>query len=394
MSIKVLVLGSGLMGPAAAFNALADPDVAQVVVGDREQRQLDACAHKLASMPGAEKLSTARLDLDDQAAVVKTMAGFDVAIGALPWSASLLAIRAALQAGTPLVDLARPDEEQWPELRRAAQAAGVLIILGCGLEPGLTEIMARYLAEKLERVDELHIKVGGIPEKPTPPLGYKIVFGGRQLPLSESDAFVVADGQLQPVPRYSGVEPVFFDSVGACEAWHEGFMPWLMELPALQGLRVGTQKTVRWPGYAAKVTVLKEMGLLSLEPVTVEGGSVAPKKLLDALLYPRVRLEEGERDITVFRVEAVGEKEGRPRRYRIEMVDRYDELGFTSMARTTSFTGAIVARLIARGDLRASGVFSPEQLITGPLFDRLLDELAAAHIHFDLTEEKIEPLGA
>ncbi len=289
MSHKILVLGSGLMGPAAAFNALADPDVAQVVIGDREQRQLDACLRKLAALPGAEKLSTARLDLSDQAAAARLMAGFDVALGALPWLANLVAIRVALQAGTPFVDLARPDEEQWPELRRAAQAAGVLIILGCGLEPGLTEIMARHLAEKLDRVDELHIKVGGIPEKPTPPLGYKIVFGGRQLPLSESDAFIVADGQLQPVPRYSGVEPVFFAGVGACEAWHEGFMPWLLELPALQGLRLGTQKTVRWPGYAAKVTVLKEMGLLSLEPVNVEGVAGAPKKLLDALLYPRGR---------------------------------------------------------------------------------------------------------
>jgi lysine 6-dehydrogenase len=392
MSIKVLVLGSGLMGPAAAFNALADPNVAQVVVSDRDQRQLDACARKLATLPGAEKLTTALLDLDDQAAAVKMMANFDVAIGALPWSASLLAIRAALQAGTPLVDLARPDEGQWPELRQAAKAAGGLVVLGCGLEPGLTEIMARRLAEKLDRVDELHIKVGGIPEKPAPPLGYKIVFGGRQLPLSESDAFIVAEGQLQPVPRYSGVEPVFFAGVGACEAWHEGFMPWLMELPALQGLRVGTQKTVRWPGYAAKVTVLKEMGLLSLEPVTVEGVSVAPKKLLDAVLYPRVRLEEGERDITVFRVEAVGEKEGRQRKYRSEMVDRYDELGFTSMARTTSFTGAIVARMIARGDLQASGVFPPEQLLTGPLLDRLVAELAAAHIRFDLTEEEVETM--
>jgi lysine 6-dehydrogenase len=375
------------MGPAAAFNALADPDVAQVVVGDKEQRQLDACAHKLAGMPGAEKLSTARVDLNDQTTAARLMAVFDVALGALPWSASLLAIRAALQAGTPFVDLARPDEEQWPELRQAAKAAGGLVVLGCGLEPGLTEIMSRHLAEKLERVDELHIKVGGIPEKPAPPLGYKIVFGGRQLPLHESDAFVVENGQLKLVPRYSGVEPVFFAGVGECEAWHEGFLPWLLELPALKNLRVGTQKTVRWPGYAAKVTVLKEMGLLSLEPVTVEGVAVAPKKLLDALLYPRVRLAEGERDITVFRVEAVGEKAGRPRRYRVDMVDRYDELGFTSMARTTSFTGAIVARLIARGDIQATGVFPPEQLLSGPLFERLVAELAAAGIRFELMKE-------
>jgi saccharopine dehydrogenase-like NADP-dependent oxidoreductase len=355
---------------------------------------LDACVSKLAGLKGAEKLATALLDLNDQAAAVKLMASFDAAIGALPWSASVLAIRAALQAGIPLVDLARPDDNQLPGLRREVEAAGGFVVLGCGLEPGLTEIMARYLAEKLDQVDELHIKCGGIPEKPTPPLGYKIVFGGRQLPLSESDALVVEDGQLKPVPRYSGVEPVVFPGVGECEAWHEGFMPWLLELPALKDLQVGTQKTVRWPGYAAKVTVLKEMGLLSQEPVEVDGVQVVPKKLLDALLYPHVRLEEGEKDITVFRVEAVGEKEGHPRRYKIEMVDRYDEkLGFTSMARTTAFTGAIVARMIARGDLKATGILTPEQVIAGPLFDRLVDELAAVNIRFDVTVEGMEALG-
>jgi len=392
--MKILVLGSGLMGPAAAFNAVSDPDVSQVVVCDMDQQQLDACVGKFTGIKGAEKLTTTLLDLNDQAAAVKLMAGFDAAIGALPWSASVLAIRAALQVGTPFVDLARPDDNQLAGLRREVEAAGGVVISGCGLEPGLTEIMARCLAERLDRVDELHIKCGGIPERPTPPLGYKIVFGGRQLPLSESDALVVEGGQLKSVPRYSDVEAVVFPGVGECEAWHEGFMPWLLELPALKNLQVGTQKTVRWPGYAAKVTVLKELGLLSREPVVVGGVQVVPKKLLDALLYPRVRLEEDERDITVFRVEALGEKEGRPRKYKIEMVDRYDEvLGFTSMARTTSFTAAIAARMIARGDLKASGVLPPEQVITGPLFDRLVVELAAADIRFDVTVEKIETLG-
>jgi lysine 6-dehydrogenase len=391
--MRVLVLGGGLMGPAAAFNAMADPDVSRVVVCDASQPQLDACTAKLAGKAGAEKLGTVRLDLNDLAAAAELMAGFDVALGALPWSASLVAVRAAVRAGTPLVDLAVPDYEQVADLGREAVATGVPVVLGCGLEPGLTEIMARHLAERLDRVDELHIKCGGIPEVPTPPLGYKIVFGGWRLPLHESDAHVVEGGQLDLVPRYSGVEIVIFPGVGECEAWHEGFMPWLLDLSALEGLRVGTQKTVRWPGYAAKVTVLKEIGLLSEEPVVVDGVEVAPKKLLDALLYPRVRLEEGEKDITVFRVDAVGDKDGRRWRLRADMVDRYDEvLGFTSMARTTSFTGAIVARMIAHGDIRAAGVLPPEQLVAGPLFDRLLDELAASGIRFDITAEEIRAL--
>ena len=123
----------------------------------------------------------------------------------------------------------------------------------------------------------------------------------------------------------------------------------------------------------------------------VRGVPVVPKELLDAVLYPHVRLEEGERDLTLFRVELLGQKEGRPCRYKAEMVDRYDEgLDLTSMARTTSFPGAIVARMIARGDLRATGALPPEQVITGPLFDRLMAELAELDVQFEITTNLLD----
>jgi saccharopine dehydrogenase-like NADP-dependent oxidoreductase len=292
-----------------------------------------------------------------------------------------------------VVSLTWPEAAELPDLRRAAEARGVLVVLGCGVEPGLTEVFARHLAERLDRVDELHIKCGGIPERPAPPLGYKIVFGGRQLPLRDTEVQTVEHGRLVNVPRYSGVEPVVFAGVGACEAWHDGFRPWLLDIPAFRALRVGTQKTVRWPGYAEKATLLRELGLLSSAPVVVDGVPVVPKRVLDAVLYPRVRLEPGERDLTLLRVEVLGEARGRRVRYRLEMVDRYDEhAGFTAMARTTSFTAAIVARLIAAGAIQATGVRTPEQLVSGALLDRLVEELGALGVHFDLTEERVERL--
>lgn len=391
--MRILVLGSGLMGPAAAFNALADAEVSGVTLADLSQAQLDVARRKLLPLPGGEKLSVVPLDLGDQAAATQLVGEHDAVVAALPKGAIPLGIRAAAAAGVPLVDLSWPPDSDLPELRQCVEAAGSLVILGCGVEPGLTEIMARYLAEKLDHVEELHIQCGGIPEVPQQPLGYKIVFGGRQMPLRDTDARLVEDGQLKPVARYSGVEPTYFDQVGECEAWHEGFMPWLLDLEVLQGLRSGTQKTVRWPGYAAKVTLLRDMGLLSLDPVEVDGALVSPKKVLDAVLYPRVRLEEGERDITCFRVVASGRQDGHGQVYEVEMVDRYDdELGFTSMARTTAFTGAIVGRMAARGEIRGQGLRTPEQLVTGHLFDRLVDELAAAGVLFSMTSRSVEML--
>jgi len=393
-SMKILVLGSGLMGPAAAFNALTDPQVTQVCLADFNPAQLAQAQAKLAAKSGAAKLTTTVLDLNDRAAAVGLLSGFDVALAALPKGAIPAGIRAAIAAGKPLVDLSQPVDADAPGLIAEVTAAGALAVPGCGVEPGLTEIMARHLAEKLDRVDELHIQCGGIPEKPAPPLGYKIVFGGRNMPLRDFDGHTVENGKLRKATRYSGVEPTTYAGVGELEAWHENFMPWLLDLDALKGLKTGTQKTVRWPGYAAKVTALRELGLLSEQPIDVDGVQVAPKKVLDAVLYPHVRLEEGERDITVFRVEVIGVKDGRPRRYKIEMVDRYDTVNdFTSMARVTAFTGAIVARMVARGDLKPTGWVTPERVITGPLFDKLVQELAAVGVVFELTTEKAERLG-
>ncbi|MBW7885497.1 MAG: saccharopine dehydrogenase NADP-binding domain-containing protein [Caldilineaceae bacterium] len=392
--MNILVIGSGLMGPAAAYNALSDPQVSLVTLLDMDEGQLATAAARLHQLvTNGKRLETAALDLSDQTAVANIMARHDAIVAALPSSAIPMGIRAAVAARTPWIDLSWPPPSELPELEKLVVENGALVIPGCGVEPGLTEIMARYIAEKLDTVDELHIKCGGIPAQPSGPLSYKIVFGGRRLPLREADARIAENGGLRTVPRYSGVETFTVEGVGEVEAWHEGFMPWLLELDVLKDLKLGTQKTVRWPGYASKVSLLKEMGLLSLEPLSVDGVQVAPKAVLDAVMYPHVQMASEDRDITILRVEAHGCKKGRPRRYRVDMLDRYDEeTGFTSMARVTAFTGAIVARMVARGDLRATGWVTPEKLITDGLFQQLVAALAEAGITFTLTKEKSKPL--
>lgn len=392
--MKIMVLGSGLMGPAAAYILLGDPAVSEVVLADMRLEQLEQAKARLGRIVSTERLRLVQVDLADQAAASAALAPMDVVVAALPSSVVPLGLAAAIAGKTHWVDLSWPPQSELPQLTAAIEQAGTLAIFGCGVEPGLTEIMARYVAEKLDRVDELHIKCGGIPVEPAPPLGYKIVFGGARLPLREPDAHVVEQGELKTAPRYSGVERVYFAGVGEVEAWHEGFMPWLLDLDALKGLQVGTQKTVRWPGYAEKATALRELGLLSSTPVQVRGAAVSPKEVVDTVLYEQVRMQEHDRDITTFRVEALGEKKGHPGRYRVEMVDRFDErTGFTSMARVTAFTGAMVARMIGAGKITGRGVLTPEKVITGKLFDQLVDELAAEGVTFVLTKEKSKRLG-
>jgi len=149
--MKVLILGSGLMGPAAAYNAMIDPDVSRVTLCDLNQRQLDAAQTKLSGLQGGEKLDTVTLDISDEDAAAQLMADFDVALGALPLVLIPAEIRAAVVAKTSLVDLYFPvtvDAAGMAALRQQVEAAGITVVLGCGVEsPGMTEMSARYLAE-------------------------------------------------------------------------------------------------------------------------------------------------------------------------------------------------------------------------------------------------------
>ena len=394
--MQILVLGSGLMGPAAAYNALADPRVTQVTLADKDPAQLDAARAKLTPLLlNPAQLETVVIDLADLHAAANLIARHDAVVAALPSAAISPGVRAAVVARTPWVDLSWPPQEELPALRQLVEDSGALVIPGCGVEPGLTEILARYLGEKFDCVEEVHIKCGGIPARPDGPLNYRIVFGGKRLPLRETEAHIVEGGALRPVPRYSGVETFVVEGVGEVEAWHQGFMPWLLELDAFKHIRLGTQKTIRWPGFAAKATVLRDLGLLSQQPIDVDGVQVAPKAVVDAVLYPHVKMREHDRDLTIFRVEVSGVKDGFPHRRRIDMVDRYDEtLGFTSMARVTAFTGAIVARMAAGGDFgAATGWITPEKLLTGERFHRLVQELAGAGVAFTETVEETVQLA-
>ncbi|MEM2996352.1 MAG: saccharopine dehydrogenase C-terminal domain-containing protein, partial [Candidatus Bathyarchaeia archaeon] len=143
-----------------------------------------------------------------------------------------------------------------------------------------------------------------------------------------------------------------------------------------KGVKNCSEMTVRYAGYCEKVNFLDNCGLLSRDPIMFEGKEIIPFEVFSRIIYPKVRLEEKERDITVFRVIVEGYKDGCETCYTFETVDHYDEVkDITSMAKTTSYTAAIVARMIGRGDITERGLVPPVRVIRGELTRRLLREL-------------------
>jgi len=143
---------------------------------------------------------------------------------------------------------------------------------------------------------------------------------------------------------------------------------------------------VRYSGYCERVRFLEECGLLSREPIPFDGGEIVPFEAFSRIIYPRVRLEEGEHDITVLRVRVRGVKDGSAVTYECKMVDRYDaEKGVTSMAKTTSYTAAIVARMIGAGEIDVKGYVGAGKAVRGELFKKLLKELDERGVKIEQT---------
>ena len=144
--------------------------------------------------------------------------------------------------------------------------------------------------------------------------------------------------------------------------------------------------TVRYEGYCEKVNFLDECGLLSREPIKFRGSEIVPFETFSRIIHPKVRLEKEERDITVLRVKVKGKKDDREILYTYDMVDRYDnEEKVTSMAKTTSYTAAIVARMLAKGDFDLTGYVELVRVIRGEKMDELLAALDARSVKITKT---------
>jgi len=367
--MRVLVLGCGRMGSAIALDMVQSDEVSKVVVGDFDEKKADQLAAKLKS----DKVLGQRVDVTDQKTTIKLMTNFDVAISAIPHGTNVLASMAAIEAGVHLVDLTFL-EQQW-ELDTPAKEAGVTLIPDCGVAPGLANILAGHGVSLLDEVDEIHIICGGIPQKPVPPLGYRIVFSTYGLvDMYCEKSRIVRNGKVVEVDTLSGLEKIEFPGLGELEAFYTDGLSTLLR--TMKGrIKNMDEKTARWPGHAEKIMAFRDTGFFDTQPIEVNGVKIVPRKVAVSILDKALRLG-GEKDVTVLRVDVTGKKNGNNVEHSFVMVDFFDEeRRVTSMARTTGYTAAIVGRMVARGDIQKRGVVPPEIAVAGK-FEKFVSELA------------------
>jgi lysine 6-dehydrogenase len=371
-ALRIAVFGSGLMGSAIAQDLVDAGGVDEVTVCDIDRKRLNSAKRRIPS----SKLHVKFHDVRRHSDTVKFLKGVDVGIGALPHGFSEYAIKSTLQAGVDFVDLIFGWRFKQGRIHAAAKRKGITIIPACGLAPGLTNILAMEAVEQMDRVHEVHIKVGGVPEKPKPPLNYRIVFSLDAV-LEEylRNARIVRNGRATDVPALTGLETLYFrQPIGECECFYTDGLSTLVQ--TLKGVKEMDEKTIRWPGHTAQIRTLIECGLLDTNPVIHNGKLVIPRQFVANVLSDRISLGK-EKDLTLLRIDVAGRKKGNQVHQRYEMIDHYDaRQGLTSMARTTAFPCSIAAQLVGAGQVDAKGIVPPEFAFKGDVRRRFMRYLA------------------
>lgn len=366
--MRFLVLGAGRQGSAAAYDLLRQDEVEGVVLADSDVSRLRPF---LRSYEGG-RLEPLALDATDPARVAACMQGMDGVLCALPYYLNLQMARTAVDVGAHFCDLGGNTEIVEKELALDAEVRqrGLSLIPDCGLAPGMVNILAQAGIDALDTTDSVRIMVGGLPREPDPPLNYQIVYSLEGvLDYYTTDALILEDGEETVVGALEGVETVTFpDPVGELEAFYTAGGISTMPRRYEGRIRRMEYKTLRYPGHADLMKSIRELGLLDLEPVIVDGMRVVPRDFFIAAVSPRLRKPEGE-DLVAMRVEVSGVQAGERRTVRYELLDFYDrETGVTAMMRTTGFSLAITALMQARGEVTELGARTPDFVVAAELY--------------------------
>ncbi|MBZ5613305.1 MAG: saccharopine dehydrogenase NADP-binding domain-containing protein [Acidobacteriia bacterium] len=392
--MKLLVIGSGMMGSAAAYDMARQGQVDSVTLADSNLKLAKDVAARVNRITNDKKVRAVALDAAKEKDAARLMKGHDGALSAVPYFLNLGLAKAAITAGCHFADLGGNNTVVRQELALAKQAEkrGIGIAPDCGLSPGMASILGGELVRRLDgRADALKLYVGGLPEKPMPPFHYQLVFSVEGL-INEyvEPARILRKGKLITIEPLTEPEPFHMNGFAPLVAFQTS--GGTSTLPETFEGRVGEcfEKTLRYPGHYDLLCELKDLGLFSNEKMRVGDVDVAPRAVLSKVFEGKFA-GKGP-DLCIMRLEAHesvkapgvrgllgGKLKGRVATF--TMVDHYDpKSDMSAMMRTTAFPASIVLQMMCAGAVSKHGAVLQERDVPAEAF---LEEIARRGIKIE-----------
>jgi saccharopine dehydrogenase (NAD+, L-lysine-forming) len=353
--MRALVIGgTGGMGQGVARDLIKQERITKVTLGDinidptRVQEKLRR----------SDKVSLTRIDVNDHSGMVSAIKEADVVINcAGPFYKTAVAVaRAAVEAKVNYIDIC-DDYEAVPILfseaaiDKAAKEAGITVLTGMGSDPGTNNVLVKWYANQLDRVDEIHLFwVVSIAELAGAAWDHSLHMVTGKIPQ-------YLDGKLEYVEGGTGEEiAAFLEPLGVCKVRYVGH-PQPITIPRyIEGVKKVVIKGALIPGWVDElIKEQKETGFLGTGTVEVKGTKVVPYdltlKLWDAI--PKGR--DNGPAASGLKVIVKGERKGKQVTYTADIVGR--------MAPGTGLPASIAALMMDAGEVSVKGVVAPEGCI-------------------------------
>ena len=367
MKKKCIVLGCGLVGATIARDLAAD-ETLDVAVADVSPRNL-------ARVAKTANLRTMEADLGKPEHIAQLIKEVDLVVGAMPSVLGGMVLKTVIEAGKPFADISFMAEDAL-ELDALARERNVTAVVDCGVAPGLANMIIGYCDSQLDQTDSVVFYVGGLPKRPKWMYQYKAPFAPSDV-IEEytRPARMKENGKVITKPALSDPEIIEFPRAGKLEAFNTDGLRSLLRTIDAPNMK---EKTLRYPGHIQLMRILRESGFFGKDEIEVRGARVRPLDVTSKLLFPLWELTPGEEEFTVLRVIVEGRKDGKRLRHTYDLYDEYDpKTGQSSMARTTGFPCAIVARMLVHGEITQKGVLAPEMLGAKPgVLESVMRELS------------------
>ncbi len=377
---RYVVLGSGRQGTAAAYDLALRGDAREIVLADAsDERARQAASWVSTRLPSNHpvQLTPKPVNGGNADSVLALLRNTDAAINALPYRYNLDITRYAIQARCNLCDLGgHPDTPTAQlELSDSARRARISVVPDCGQAPGMSTSLMALALSMVPSPESLELWTGGLPLDPAPPLFYRLNSAVQGL-TNEYDGpcYSLRDGKIVALESLSEAQAVDFPRpLGRLEAFCASGTSSTFPRTYRGKLRQLTCRIVRYPGHLDAIRTLKTLGFFSEKRLTVDGCNVSPRRMTETLLEPLLAGDPATEDLVVVRVHCTGRAKRRPIRAEVDMLVQHDpKTGLTAMQRCSGFDAAIVAAMMAGGEI-APGVAVRELSVDS---DRYLAELA------------------
>ncbi|HEY1405461.1 MAG TPA: saccharopine dehydrogenase family protein [Spirochaetota bacterium] len=378
---KVLIIGAGGVGQVVTHKCAQHSEVfTEIMLASRTKSKCDKIASQL-----ARPIETAQVDADNVPELVALIKKFkpDLVVNvALPYQ-DLHIMDACLETRVNYLDTANYEprdvakfEYRWQwEYQERFKKAGIMAVLGCGFDPGASNMFTAYMKKhyfnKMKYVDIVDCNAGShgkhFATNFNPEINIReITQKGRYF----------ENGEWKEIDPMSIHKPIFYPEVGDKESYllyHEELESLVKNYPDIERIRFWMTFS---PQYITHLQVLEHVGMTRIDPVDFQGTKIIPLEFLKALLPEPASLGENYTGKTCIGVQIEGEdKEGKPLKKFIYNVcdhaESFKETGTQAVSYTTGVPAMIGAMLMLTKVWKGDGVFNVEELDPDPFMEKM-----------------------